>query len=99
MINLNGQKIAVFRYENKINAVHNLCKHQHGPLSEGKIIDGCITCPWHGYQYLPHNGQSPAPFSEKVATYQVKIDGEMVLVDPIARPEGTECSPAIIRQN
>jgi hypothetical protein len=24
-----------------------------GPLGEGKIIDGCVTCPWHGYQYLP----------------------------------------------
>ena len=26
-------------------------------------MDGCITCPWHGYQYLPHNGQSPPPFT------------------------------------
>ena len=34
---------------------------------EGRVIDGCITCPWHGYQYLPANGRSPAPFTEKVA--------------------------------
>mgnify|MGYP003753304843 CR=1 FL=1 len=48
--------------------MHNVCKHQMGPLGEGKIIDGCITCPWHGYQYLPANGQSPPPFTEMVKT-------------------------------
>jgi nitrite reductase/ring-hydroxylating ferredoxin subunit/DMSO/TMAO reductase YedYZ heme-binding membrane subunit len=96
MISLGNQKIAVFKYDHKISAVHNQCKHQHGPLSEGKIIDGCITCPWHGYQYLPHNGQSPAPFTEKVATYRVKIRGQQVFIHPEALPEGTPCTPASI---
>ena len=48
--------------------VSNVCQHQNGPLGEGKIIDGCITCPWHGYQYLPESGASPPPFTEKVPT-------------------------------
>lgn len=96
MINVNDQKIAVFRYENKISAVQNHCKHQHGPLSEGKIIDGCITCPWHGYQYLPHNGQSPAPFTEMLATYKVMLSGDQVFINPNPLPDGTECTPAII---
>lgn len=26
-----------------------MCKHQNDPLGEGKIVDGCVTCPWHGY--------------------------------------------------
>ncbi|SCK25877.1 Ferredoxin subunit of nitrite reductase or a ring-hydroxylating dioxygenase [Streptomyces sp. WMMB 714] len=32
-------------------AVHVLadrCSHMAGPLSEGKVSDGCVTCPWHG---------------------------------------------------
>ncbi|MEP7322173.1 MAG: Rieske 2Fe-2S domain-containing protein [Saprospiraceae bacterium] len=94
MVTVKNQKIAVFKYDNKISAVHNQCKHQHGPLSEGKVIDGCITCPWHGYQYLPHNGQSPAPFTEKVATYRVMIKGQQVYVHPEALAEGTPCTPA-----
>lgn len=93
---LNDERIAIFKYNNKISAVSNVCKHQNGPLGEGKIIDGCITCPWHGYQYLPHNGSSPPPFKEKVATYQVKIvDGE-VWINPKPYPEGTALEPAII---
>ena len=69
------ENIAIFKYDNKLSAIHNVCKHQNGPLGEGKIVDGCITCPWHGYQYLAHNGQSPPPFTEKVTTYDVKVFG------------------------
>jgi DMSO/TMAO reductase YedYZ heme-binding membrane subunit len=43
-----GERIAVFRDGEQVGAVTNLCAHQNGPLGEGRIIDGCITCPWHG---------------------------------------------------
>ncbi|HMG91839.1 MAG TPA: Rieske 2Fe-2S domain-containing protein [Chryseolinea sp.] len=90
-----SERIAIFKYNNKISAISNVCKHQNGPLGEGKIIDGCITCPWHGYQYFPHNGSSPPPFKERVATFDVKIvDGE-VWINPVGYPEGTECKPAV----
>lgn len=86
---INGENIAIFKYDNKISAVNNICKHQQGPLGEGKIIDACITCPWHGYQYYPENGQSPPPFEEKITTYQVKIQNDQVWVNPNPKPEGT----------
>lgn len=87
------ERVAVFKYEGRISAVHNICKHQGGPLGEGKIVDGCITCPWHGYQYLPHNGQSPPPFTEKIATYNLKLVDGVLYIDPEAQPEGTEIKP------
>jgi sulfoxide reductase heme-binding subunit YedZ len=96
VVALNGERIAIFKYSNKLSAISNVCKHQNGPLGEGRIVDGCITCPWHGYQYLPHNGSSPPPFKEKVATYDVKILGKEVWVNPVAYPDGTEREPAII---
>ena len=94
---INGENIAIFKYDNKVSAVHNVCKHQMGPIGEGKIIDGCITCPWHGYQYLPENGQSPPPFTEKLKTYQVKIIKGKVWVNPNPKAEGTFVEPAIIK--
>jgi methionine sulfoxide reductase heme-binding subunit len=84
------ERIAVFKTSGKLFAINNVCKHQNGPIGEGKIIDGCITCPWHGYQYLPHNGCSPAPFKEKVSTYDVKIVEGMVWLNPTPYLEGTE---------
>ena len=90
---VDNERVAIFKYGGNLSAVHNVCKHQGGPLGEGKIIDGCITCPWHGYQYLPSNGQSPPPFTEKVATYELKLDGQIVYINPKAFEEGTEVKP------
>jgi len=89
-------KVAVFRYQGKVSAVANVCAHQGGPLGEGKILDGCITCPWHGYQYRPEDGQSPPPFTEKIATYKVRIKGNRVLIAPKALEPGTPVKPAAI---
>ena len=94
---IDKERIAVYRFENSLYAIHNVCKHQGGPLGEGKIIDGCITCPWHGYQYLPNNGQSPPPFKEKVSTYDVRIEGTKVWLNPAPFAEGTERPGASIK--
>lgn len=99
MFCIDEERIAVYKVDGKLFAVNNVCKHQNGPLGEGKVIDGCITCPWHGYQYLPHNGQSPPPFKEKVNTYDVKIDGSKVWLNPNPYPEGTERPGALITIN
>jgi methionine sulfoxide reductase heme-binding subunit len=96
MFCIDKERIAVYKTQGKLFAVNNVCKHQNGPLGEGKIFDGCITCPWHGYQYLPQNGQSPLPFKEKVSTYDVRIERNKVWVNPNAYPEGTERPGAII---
>jgi nitrite reductase/ring-hydroxylating ferredoxin subunit len=94
---LDKERIAIFKYDGKLSAISNVCKHQNGPLGEGRVIDGCITCPWHGYQYLPHNGSSPPPFKEKVATYDVKVVGHDVWVNPKPYPDGTEVIPVMIK--
>jgi nitrite reductase/ring-hydroxylating ferredoxin subunit/DMSO/TMAO reductase YedYZ heme-binding membrane subunit len=89
-----GERIAVFRDGDEIGAVTNLCAHQNGPLGEGHIVDGCITCPWHGYQYRLSDGCAPPPFTERLATHRVRIAGDCVEVDPHPLPPGT---PASIR--
>ena len=93
VITVGNEEIAIFKYDSKLSAVHNVCRHQLGPLGEGKIVDGCITCPWHGYQYQPENGCSPPPFTEKVSTYQLYMEGDEVFVDPGPLPEGTFVEP------
>ncbi len=96
LVNIDTESIAIFKYEGKLSAINNFCKHQNGPLSEGKFVDGCITCPWHGYQYLAHNGQSPPPFTEKVATYHVRLINDEIWVNPKPEPEGTHIEPVVI---
>jgi nitrite reductase/ring-hydroxylating ferredoxin subunit/DMSO/TMAO reductase YedYZ heme-binding membrane subunit len=84
-----GERIAVFRDGTQIGALSNLCAHQNGPIGEGRIIDGCVTCPWHGYQYRLEDGRAPPPFTEKLVTYRVRIAHGVVEVDPRPLPPGT----------
>ncbi|MEM7696408.1 MAG: Rieske (2Fe-2S) protein [Pseudomonadota bacterium] len=87
------ERAAVFRNGAALSAVSNACAHQNGPLGEGRIIDGCITCPWHGFQYRPEDGRSPAPFTERIPTYNLRLDGARVLLDTRANPPGTAVAP------
>ena len=96
VVTIAGERVAVYKYEGKISAISNVCQHQNGPLGEGKIIDGCITCPWHGYQYKPESGASPPPFTEKVPTFDVKLIGDRILVKTSPNRPGTFTEPAVI---
>ena len=40
-----------FRGENQLFAIDGMCAHQGGPIAEGQVHAGCVTCPWHGWQY------------------------------------------------
>ena len=93
---VSGERVAIFKYDGKISVVSNVCQHQNGPLGEGKIVAGCITCPWHGYQYEPETGASPPPFVEKVPTFNVRVHNGRVWIDPKPNPAGSRAQPALI---
>jgi nitrite reductase/ring-hydroxylating ferredoxin subunit/DMSO/TMAO reductase YedYZ heme-binding membrane subunit len=95
---LSGERVAIFRYDGRVSAVSNVCKHQNGPLGEGKIVGGCIVCPWHGYEYEPASGRAPAPFTERLPTFSVRVIRGRVLVNPAPHPPGTHVEPALIDQ-
>ena len=75
-----GERIAVFRQPKGVSAIVAVCSHQNGPLGEGCIKDGLITCPWHGFQFDPETGAAPAPFEDRVQTHEVKIENGEVWV-------------------
>lgn len=90
-----GDRVAVFRLDDRLSAIANACAHQNGPLGEGRILNCLVTCPWHGFQYDVTNGRSPAPFTEKVPTYNLRVENGTVFVDPAANPPGTFVEPVL----
>ncbi len=84
-----GTRAAVFLHEGAFSAISNACAHQNGPLGEGRIVDCLVTCPWHGFQYDVRTGQSPAPFTEKVPTYHLRLNRDVVEIDPKPNAPGT----------
>ena len=91
-----GERIAVFKFKGKLSALSNVCSHQGGPIGEGKVVLGLVTCPWHGYQYRLEDGCSPPPFKERVRKYRVRLEASTIWVDPVALPFGTVVEPVLI---
>ncbi|NIF82693.1 aromatic ring-hydroxylating dioxygenase subunit alpha [Comamonas sp. Tr-654] len=64
-----GERIAIFRDETgNVSALFDRCPHRFAPLSMGKVVGGCVQCPYHGLEFRgdgscnrnPHgNGQIP----------------------------------------
>jgi nitrite reductase/ring-hydroxylating ferredoxin subunit len=93
---LHGERVAVFRYDGKVSAISNICQHQNGPLGEGRIVNGCVTCPWHGARYRPEDGAEPSPGGAKVPTFEVKIVNGKVWINHKPKLPGTHVEPACI---
>ena len=67
---LNGQAVAAFLHEGRIIAMSATCAHQGGPLDQGKIINGFVTCPWHGWEFGVEDGCAPKPYTDCVPYYE-----------------------------
>ena len=91
-----GDRVAVFRHADAFYAIGNACAHQNGPLGEGRVENCLVTCPWHGFQYDLRNGQSPAPFTEKIPTYNLTLRNGKLLVDPAPNPPGSPTNPVTL---
>ena len=53
---VDGRRIAVFRLDDGFAAVDHACPHAGGPLSDGIVAQGCVTCPLHGLRFDLHTG-------------------------------------------
>lgn len=63
----------------KTLALDSVCSHMGGPLDEGKIADGCVTCPWHGSAFRLTDGSIVrGPASHPQPAYETRInDGQI----------------------
>lgn len=91
-----GERIAVFRDGDQISAISSVCRHQNGPLGEGHVKDGCVVCPWHGWEYRLTDGRAPAPFTEILPTYPVRLVKGRIQVRAKPLPAGTYTEPVIV---
>ncbi len=75
------RSLALTHHDGRYGALDNHCPHQGGPLGEGSIEGGWLRCPWHGYDYSPHDGSPPGGFSDAPACFAVEVRDDGVYVD------------------
>jgi 3-phenylpropionate/trans-cinnamate dioxygenase ferredoxin subunit len=81
LADIDGRAIAIFNIEGQLYAIDDVCTHDGGPLAEGKLYGREIECPRHGARFDVCTGAALCmPAFEPVATHEVKVVGEDVLV-------------------
>jgi 3-phenylpropionate/trans-cinnamate dioxygenase ferredoxin subunit len=83
LVVIDGVQVAVFNVNGEFHAVDDVCSHAEASLSEGELDpESCtIECPMHGSCFDLRSGKPTGPpATAAVPTYQVKIDGDDVLV-------------------
>ena len=73
--------VAIVRAEGEVYAIRDVCSHEEVPLPEGEVYDHTVECWLHGSCFDLRTGKPTGPpATQAVPTYQVKIDGDDVLV-------------------
>lgn len=82
-VTVDGHRIAIFRTDAAVYALAADCPHAGGPLQDGLVADGCVTCPLHGWRFELASG-APLSGAEGVRAYDVEVrDGALLLQLPV----------------
>ena len=75
---INDTDIAVFKVNNNVYVLSNICPHQLAPaIYEGFVQDSCVVCPLHGWTFklsdgkLHHGGRGLEAFPVKIENGKV----------------------------
>jgi nitrite reductase/ring-hydroxylating ferredoxin subunit/uncharacterized membrane protein len=82
-VTVDGQPVplVLLKRGGEVLALSDTCSHLGGPLSEGKLEDECVTCPWHGSTFNLYDGHvtrgpataSQPAFETRVTNGQVEV--------------------------
>lgn len=90
--------LVLVRNGDTVYALAQSCAHLGAPLSDGKVEDGCIVCPWHKSRFRLEDGHAEAgptaygqPHYEtrvRNGMVEVRLDGEYGQYEPWYRTTG-----------
>ena len=79
--------VLLVRDGERIHALANHCNHRGGPLHEGEVADGVVTCPWHGSRFrLQNGGLKRGPASSPQPAYEARVQDGTIEVRQVTDP-------------
>jgi nitrite reductase/ring-hydroxylating ferredoxin subunit/uncharacterized membrane protein len=87
-VEMHGLGVVLVRHQGRIWALGEQCSHLGGPLGEGSVEDGALTCPWHGSRFALTDGRVlDGPATMPQPCFEVRVrDGH---VEVRRRPDRT----------
>ncbi len=78
-VDVDGARLVLARDEGGVRALDARCTHRGGPLDEGEVSEGCVTCPWHASRFELATGDVVrGPATSPQPAYEVRVvDGRV----------------------
>jgi len=78
----NGEmSIAIFRTaDDRVFALEDKCPHKKGPLSQGIVHDGCVTCPLHNWVISLETGLAQGADEGQTLAFPVRLEGDEIVL-------------------
>jgi nitrite reductase/ring-hydroxylating ferredoxin subunit len=81
VVDAGGTSVALWNDGGTIRAAAAVCPHRGGPLHEGCLADGIVTCPWHGFQFSLADGRCRTVPALALACFASRIEGDEVWLE------------------
>lgn len=82
-----GRAVALFAVNGEPVAYDGRCRHKGGPVGEGFVRDGVVTCPLHWWRYDLRTGELVGQPSVRLQRYPTEVrDGIVFVTVPLADP-------------
>jgi nitrite reductase/ring-hydroxylating ferredoxin subunit len=82
---VNGLEVLVANVGGRYFAIGSVCTHEGGPLADGDLYEGIVTCPWHGSEFSVGTGEvEMPPATEPEPVFDVRVEGDEI---QIAKPD------------
>lgn len=65
-------------YGGRLIGFQSECAHMRASLAKGEIVDGVLTCPWHGWQYDVASGECLTVAGHRLKQFRVEVVDDTV---------------------
>jgi 3-phenylpropionate/trans-cinnamate dioxygenase ferredoxin component len=81
VVDVDGTQIVVFNLGGRYYALEDVCTHDGGQLTGGRVEGDEIVCPRHGARFCIRTGEAlSAPAYEATATFPVRVENGVIEV-------------------
>ena len=77
---VDDREVGLFKFGGEVCAIDGICPHVGGPLGEGFVEDGTVSCPLHGWPFDLRTGQCTTNPRAKVDCFETKVEAGEVFV-------------------
>lgn len=83
LVTVDGRRILVVVDGDGVHALLDECPHYGVPLSDGRLRNGVVECPWHGWRFDVRTGECLHNRSAVTTFPAFEQDGRLYVETPV----------------